>query len=86
MTRRSKGCQTTSPQSPAIKRHSAELALAQLGHAAPPQVPRHAKHFEVEAATLITGNFENNKATRSYNTFLERPYQYLFVVSSSHEF
>ena len=48
---RPKGCQTTSPQSPAIKRCLAGLALAQLGRAAAASAaPR--QTFEFEAATF----------------------------------
>ena len=89
MTCRPKGCQITSPQSPAIKRCLAGLAQAQLERPAAASAGATSNlSFDLRSRlpTLMAGNFVNKKTTRSYNTFLERPYQYFFVVSSSHEF
>ena len=44
----------------------------------PPQVLRHAKHFEFEAATLRAGYLAALLPTELYDTSLERPNQYLF--------
>ena len=67
---RSKGCQMTSPQSPAIKCCLAGLALAQLERPAAASAgatPNLSLDLSSRLRPLIAGNFENNEAACLYN-------------------
>ena len=74
---RSKGCQMTSPQSPAIKCCLAGLALAQLERPAAASAgatPNLSLDLRSRLPTLMAGNFVNNEAKRTCNTSLESSY------------
>ena len=78
---RPKACQTTIPQSPAIKCCLAGMALAQLERPAAASAgatPNLSLDLSSRLRPLIAGHFAALWPTELYDTFLERPYQYLF--------